>query len=448
MTDVIAAIATGSGSAAIGIVRLSGEGAWQVARKCCPDLPDPPPLRRLVRARLRDPETGRLLDDALGVFFAAGGSYTGEESVEWHCHGGPLVLQGVLSACLAAGARAARPGEFTRRAMASGRLDLVQAEAVALLTSAGTPAALDAALQALEGRPSREISEARETLIDALAEVEATLDHPEEDGVVTDLEAAWEAVEQVRERMEAWLASARRLRPAVAGVRVALAGAPNAGKSSLFNALLGADRALVDEEPGTTRDLVGELTVLAGAPVWIWDTAGLRQQGAGRVEAEGIQRALKAVREADVVVFVVDGTGQVDPGPMPDRVDLVVRTRRDLGPPRVRIPPVPVPVVDTSARTGEGLDQVRGHLSRLAMQSLERASDARAVVVIGDRQQDALRDALSCLEEARDARVRGDPLEVAAAALRRSLEHLGEIDGSRLVEEILDRVFSRFCVGK
>lgn len=447
MRDVIAAIATGSGPAAIGIVRLSGEGSWEVARRLCPDLPDPPPVRRMTRVRLRHPATGRLLDEALGVFFAPEASYTGEESVEWHCHGGPLVVQGVLSACLEAGARAARPGEFTRRALASGRLDLVQAEAVSLMTQAGTTTAVDAALEALQGRPSQEIAEVKETLLDVLAEVEAALDHSEEDGVVADLEAARDALDEVRRRMEDWLASARRLRPAIAGVRVALVGAPNAGKSSLFNALLGQARALVDDEPGTTRDLVGELMVLAGAPVWIWDTAGLRQMGAGRVEAEGIRRALQAAREADIVVWVVDGTGQVDPGPMPDRLDLVVRTRRDLGPPQARIPPVEVPVVDTSARSGTGLDQVRGHLTRMAQQSLHRAAQAR-VVVMGDRQQDALRDALAAVAEAWEAWSQASPLEVTAAALRRSLEHLGEMDGTHLVEEILDRVFSRFCVGK
>lgn len=296
-TDIIAAIATGAGSAAVGIVRLSGTGCHRLVLGLCPGLAAAPEARRLTLAWLVHPGTGDRLDQALVALFDAGASYTGEEAVELSCHGGPRVLDRVLRACLDGGARPARPGEFTRRAMAAGRLDLVQAEAVALLAGAPGDGAVDAALSALAGRPSGEIGEVREILLDVLAEVEASLDFDASDGVYVDPASVAPALAALGDRVEAWLGTARENRPALAGFRVALVGAPNAGKSSLFNALLGRDRSIVHGEPGTTRDVVGESLVLDGATVVLLDTAGLRE-APGEVEAEGVARARAAARDA------------------------------------------------------------------------------------------------------------------------------------------------------
>lgn len=446
--DIIVAVATGAGAAAIGVVRLSGPGAWGTALRLCRNRNVPPAERRLTLAWLVDPRTGRALDHALVAFFGTGSSYTGEEAVELYCHGGPALLDRVVQACIAAGARPARPGEFTRRAVAAGRLDLVQAEAVALLASAGTDAALDAGLEALSGRPSASVATAREALLDLLADVEAALDHAEEDGVVVDLDEVAVRIAGEASRLRDWWEAARALRPAVSGVRVALVGAPNAGKSSLFNALLGRDRAIVHAEPGTTRDVVGEFLPLAGASCVVLDTAGLRDAGAGEVEAEGVARAREAARDADVVVLVVDGTGATAADRPPDRVDVVAATKADLwsGSPRAELPPG-VPVVATSAVSGLGVDALLDLLSAKASEAVRRGEPARAVVV-GERQVEALHGALQCVEAARDGHADDAPLEVVAAELRRAIEHLGEIDGSRITEEVLDRVFARFCVGK
>ncbi len=446
--DVIAAVASGAGSAAIGVVRLSGPGSWGIALSLCRDRSTPPPERHLALAWLADPRTGRLLDHAMTAFFAAGSSYTGEESVELYCHGGPVLLDRVLQACLDGGARAARPGEFTRRAVAAGRLDLLQAEAVALLASAGTEAALDAGLSALSGRPSAEVAAAREALLDLLADVEAALDHSEEDGVVVDLGAVGIRLAREAGRLRGWWEAARALRPAVSGVQVALVGPPNAGKSSLFNALLGRDRAIVHADAGTTRDVVGEMLPLAGVPCQVLDTAGLRDAGAGEVEAEGVQRARDAARDADVVVQVVDGTGAAPSDGFAGRVDLVAVTKADLCPlePRVEAP-LGVPVVVTSARDGRGIERLRSLLADRASEAVRRGDTSRAVVV-GERQVGALHAALGCVEAAIEGRAGDAPLEVLASDLRRAVEHLGEIDGSRITEEVLDRIFSRFCMGK
>jgi tRNA modification GTPase len=448
--DVIAAVASGAGSAAIGVVRLSGPGSWGIALSLCRDRTVPPPERHLALSWLAEPRTGRLLDQAMTAFFAAGASYTGEESVELYCHGGPALLDRVLRACLDGGARPARPGEFTRRAVAAGRLDLVQAEAVALLASAETDPALDAGLSALSGRPSAEVSAAREALLDVLADVEAALDHAEEDGVVVALDEVATRLVVQAERLRGWWEAARALRPAVSGVRVALIGAPNAGKSSLFNALLGRDRAIVHAEAGTTRDVVGEMLPLAGAPCLVLDTAGLRDAGAGEVEAEGVLRAREAARDADVVIHVVDGSGTAPSDGFTERVDIVAMTKADLwpgkDPPRVDAPSG-VPVVFTSARDGRGIERLRALLADRAAAAVRSGDTARAVVV-GERQAQALHSALRCVEAAVEGQAGDAPLEAVAAELRRAVEHLGEIDGSRITDEVLDRIFSRFCLGK
>jgi tRNA modification GTPase len=231
-------------------------------------------------------------------------------------------------------------------------------------------------------------------------------------------------------------------------VRVALIGAPNAGKSSLFNALLGRDRAIVHAEAGTTRDVVGEILPLAGAPCLVLDTAGLRDAGTGEVEAEGVLRAREAAREADVVVRVVDGAGAAPSEGFPDRVDILAVTKADLWRDEPAVDaPAGVPVVFTSARDGRGIDRLRSLLADRAAEAVRRGDTSRAVVV-GERQAEALHSALRCVQAAIDGRVDDAPLEAVASDLRRAVEHLGEIDGARITEDVLDRIFSRFCLGK
>lgn len=453
-TDIIGAVATGAGRAALGIVRLSGAGSHALAMRLCPGLRAAPPARRVTRARVADPEGGRALDDATVVFFDTGASFTGEESVEFTCHGGPLVLQGVLDACLRAGARPARPGEFTRRAVAGGRLDLAQAEAIALLGDASNPAAIDLALDALAGAPSARVGKLRDALLDVLADWEASLDFIEDDGVVVDRAASAKALADVLSALDEGLRQAHAARPALEGVRVAIIGPPNAGKSSLFNALLEVDRAIVRPEPGTTRDVVGEALLLGGASVMLLDTAGLR--AADGVEAEGVDRARAAAAEADLCLLVADGREPWEPvrDRLPEgiRVDLVVRSKADLWALADGADPVPdgpggPRVMACSARDGRGIARLRELLSSLARQVLRRGAGLSALVA-GDRQAAALSAARGRTASALEAVSSGVPLDLATVDLRAAVEHLGEISGACVTEAVMDRVFRRFCVGK
>jgi tRNA modification GTPase len=427
--------------------------------------------RLLTRVHIVDPGSGRKLDDATVVFFNQGASFTGEESVEFICHGGALVLDGVIKACTLAGARHALPGEFTRRAVASGRLDLVQAEAVALLADASNEQTIDVALDALGGAQSEKIANLRGFLLDILANWEVTLDFIEDDNVVVDVEEALALLDQAISTMEQGIAAAQASRPAIEGVKVALVGAPNAGKSSLFNALLEQDRAIVRPEAGTTRDVISERLVLSGVAIELLDTAGLRS--ADGVEGEGVARAIAAAQQADIRVLVVDGAGlagvEAFGGINPDLVvyskaDLWDRDRdrdrdgdrggdrngggvvcsgvdgnRDRGRDRDG--------VVCSCVDGTGLGELRKRLSALIDQ-VTRTGFRTDLLVVGQRQLTALFAALNRVRAAKAALSSNMPLDLAAIDLRAAIDHLGEISGSSVSEEIMDRVFSRFCIGK
>ena len=452
-SDVIVALATAPGRGALGIVRLSGAGCHSLAMRLCPGLREVPMARLLTRVHIVDPGSGRKLDDATVVFFNQGASFTGEESVEFICHGGALVLDGVIKACTLAGARHALPGEFTRRAVASGRLDLVQAEAVALLADASNEQTIDVALDALGGAQSEKIANLRGFLLDILANWEVTLDFIEDDNVVVDVEEALALLDQAISTMEQGIAAAQASRPAIEGVKVALVGAPNAGKSSLFNALLEQDRAIVRPEAGTTRDVISERLVLSGVAIELLDTAGLRS--ADGVEGEGVARAIAAAQQADIRVWVVDGAGlagvEAFGGINPDLVvyskaDLWDRDRDrdrdgDRGGDRNG------GGVVCSCVDGTGLGELRKRLSALIDQ-VTRTGFRTDLLVVGQRQLTALFAALHRVRAAKAALSSNMPLDLAAIDLRAAIDHLGEISGSSVSEEIMDRVFSRFCIGK
>ncbi|HQE74029.1 MAG TPA: tRNA uridine-5-carboxymethylaminomethyl(34) synthesis GTPase MnmE [Myxococcota bacterium] len=446
-SDVIVALATAPGRGALGIVRLSGAGCHSLAVRLCPGLREVPMARLLTRVHIVDPGSGRKLDDATVVFFNHAASFTGEESVEFICHGGALVLDGVIKACTLAGARHALPGEFTRRAVASGRLDLVQAEAVALLTDASNEQTIDVALDALGGAQSEKIANLRGFLLDILANWEVTLDFIEDDNVVVDVEEALALLDQAISTMEQGIAAAQASRPAIEGVKVALVGAPNAGKSSLFNALLEQDRAIVRPEAGTTRDVISERLVLSGVAIELLDTAGLRS--ADGVEGEGVARAIAAAQQADIRVLVVDGAGlagvEAFGGINPD---LVVYSKADLwGGGRDRDGNMDRDGVVCSCVDGTGLGELRKRLSALIDQ-VTRTGFRTDLLVVGQRQLTALFAALHRVRAAKAALSSNMPLDLAAIDLRAAIDHLGEISGSSVSEEIMDRVFSRFCIGK
>lgn len=421
----------------MGIVRISGPRAFDAARALAgPKLPPP---RYAALRTFRDPATGEVLDRGLLILFAAPRSYTGEDMVEIHHHGGPAVQAAILDALGGLpGLRPARPGEFTRRAFAGGRMDLVEAEAVADLVDAVTAAQRRLALRLASGELSRRLSAWRERLLDLLAGVEAELDFAAEEGDVPgDLiaRARTEAVE-LRAEMARLLAEGRRGEVLMRGLTVAVTGAPNVGKSSLVNRLARRDVAIVTPIPGTTRDVIEVRLDLGGVPVTLLDTAGLRETD-DPVEAEGVRRAREKAAAADLELRVVDAT---DPGPPPagdDRTVLVVN-KIDLAPP----PAWDVPHVALSCATGEGLERLEEELARRAA---GLAAGGDVALLTRARQREALEEAADAL--ARIAADGCDPVLVAED-LRIAARALGRIIGAVDVEDVLDRVFARFCIGK
>lgn len=459
LADTIAAIATGTGPAGVGVVRVSGPEAFVIADRVLGGRPAAASHtgHTLRRARLRDPRTGETLDDGLVAVFHAPRSLTGENVIEWQGHGGPVTLARALTACLAAGARAARPGEFLERAFLNNKLDLSQAEAIADQVSAQTVAAARVARRQAEGVLSRAVNEAASHIREVLARVEASIDFPDEVGEPDPdvLGARLLDAAAAITRLLDGAGYGRRLRD---GLTVVLAGRPNAGKSSLLNALAGSERAIVTPVPGTTRDIVEEAVTLNGLPVRALDTAGLRDTS-DAVERIGVERARAAVRDADVVVAVLDAQA----GPLSaDETDLL----HDLaGRPAVvavnkadAADPAPVlaraaaflpgaSVVATSATTGANIADLARAIADVATGG-QATGAADAVLVTSARHEAALRAARTALDAARNTLAQRLPAELVAVDAHGALRALGEITGETAREDVIAGIFATFCLGK
>lgn len=454
--DTIVAIATPEGAGGLAVVRLSGVAAPAIAATLFrPARPGAALASHRARFGLLVSAAGELLDEALVLPLLAPHSYTGEDTVEFHCHGGRMPARRVLDACVAAGARPAGPGEFTRRAFMNGRLSLDQAEAVADLIHAEDELTAAAALAQLRGGLRREVGAIEAPLRDLLADLEGSVEFGEA-GLASEVRQA-RIVEELRaacaglDRLLALAPAARRLRD---GVRVVLAGPPNSGKSSLFNALLGRERALVDPDPGTTRDVVSATLRQGGLTFVLYDTAGLRA-GGGRVESRGMALARAAMAEADIVLWLRDLSGLAPAaasGGADEEMELGVSARllrvgtksdlaggRDGG---------EGGLIATSARSGAGLEELKGALLSAADAAGAREV-ARAGVLLNARHQHRLmeaREPLADLLEKAEAGAVGE--EVVAGLLGAVLARLGEISGRVFTEQVLGDIFARFCVGK
>ncbi|MBB4636736.1 tRNA uridine-5-carboxymethylaminomethyl(34) synthesis GTPase MnmE [Longimicrobium terrae] len=446
--DTVAAIATAQGRGAVAMLRVSGPGASDVLRRVAPALGDPQPrVQRL--AAIRHPESGELLDRGLVTWFPAPQSYTGQDTVEIATHGGVLTPQLVLDALFAAGARPAQPGEFTRRAYLNGRLDLLQAEAVADLIDGRSPALHRAAVNQMERGLSRRISDLRDAVIGTEALIAYSIDFPEEDEPPIPPARIRASALDVSAQLDALLRTAPEGELLREGALTVLAGRPNAGKSSLFNALLGMERAIVTDIPGTTRDALESALSIRGYPFRLVDTAGLRET-VDVVEGMGIEVARRYLSAADIVLVLAEVGRELDDderaflASLPADRTLLVRTKADQ---LNGVLDDDGSAIHVSTATGAGLPELRGALLRTAFGAI-LGEPAEAPLVTRERHARALRTARDEIGGFVAALDDGVPMEFAATHLRAAAESLEDMVGAVSVDDVLDRVFGSFCVGK
>lgn len=447
--DTIAAIATAPGRGAIALIRVSGPGATDVAQRVVSGF-DRTQVQLVRLASIRDPAEGTVIDHALVTVFVAPRSYTGEDMVEISVHGGTIVPALVLRALIAAGARQALPGEFTRRAVANGRMDLLQAEAVADLIDARSTMAHRVAINQLDGSLSQRAAHLREAVLDLEALIAYDIDFPEEDQGSVDRTRVIAAATRAIDALSGLLETTGTGEMVREGALVVIGGAPNAGKSSLFNALVGRQRAIVTDIPGTTRDAIEAVIELRDWPVRLVDTAGLRES-IDVVERLGIEISERYLVGADLVLLCAETTDELTElvgraRQLTAASCVLVRTKSDLG--EASSAALTDEVLSVSVITGQGLDRLT---ERIASVLSERfgPSVGEAPLLTRERHRNAVMAAHSELVAFRDAWVQGAlPSSVGAIHLREAAHHLAELIGSVEIEDILGRVFSTFCVGK
>jgi tRNA modification GTPase len=450
--DTIAAIATAivPQQGSVGIVRLSGIEALSIARSL---FRSPGQQKweshRILYGQICHPKTQQIVDEALLLLMLAPRSYTREDVVELHCHGGMMAVQQVLQLCLEQGARLAEPGEFTLRAFLNGRIDLTQAESIGDLVGAQSPQAAQTALVGLQGKLAQPIRQLRSTCLEILAEVEARIDF-EDDLPPLDEALIKTQLSDVLQEVNQILATADRGELLRTGLKVAIVGRPNVGKSSLLNAWSRADRAIVTDLPGTTRDVVESQLVVKGIPVQVLDTAGIRE-AEDRVEQIGVERSRQAAQTADLVLLTIDAeTGWTDGDQaiyeqVKHRSLIFVINKVDLVN-AVPLIPIDHPIVKTAAAQNHGIDALEQAIFNIAQNGKLQA--ANLDFAINQRQAAALTRSRIALEQVKGTIANQLPLDFWTIDLRAAIQALGEITGEDITESVLDQIFSRFCIGK
>ncbi len=462
--DTIAAIATAivPQQGSIGIVRLSGTDAEAIARTLFhPSGSQPWESHRILYGYIRHPQTQQAVDEALLLMMKAPRSYTREDVVEFHCHGGIIPVQQVLQLCIAQGARLANPGEFSLRAFLNGRIDLTQAESIADLVGARSATAAQTALAGLQGKLTQPIGQLRANCLDILAEIEARIDFEEDLPPLNEPEII-ARINHILAEMSRILATAHQGELLRSGLKVAIVGRPNVGKSSLLNAWSRSDRAIVTDLPGTTRDVVESQLVVKGIPVQVLDTAGIRETD-DQVEKIGVERSRRAAQAADLVIFTIDATAgwtsadaeiytQVKHRPL-----IIVINKIDLV---EKLPSLPSDIIDakssveaigTSATRfdlfyGQGIEDLENAILKAV--NLGDIQAANLELTINQRQSAALTRAYTALQQVQSTIADTLPLDFWTIDLRGAIQALGEITGEEVTESVLDRIFSRFCIGK
>jgi tRNA modification GTPase len=456
--DTIAAIATPLGSAGIGIIRISGPEAIPIARRIFVSerfTAEPPVARHLYYGRIIDPEDSSMLDDVLLACMPAPNSYTGDDVVEINCHGGLTGVRAVLGLVLARGARTANPGEFTRRAFLNGRLDLVQAEAVIDLIESQTESSLKIAARQLTGALSKQVASLRRELIDLRAHVEACIDFPDDEIDTLSRNEVLEILNKQSGILRALVENSENAQCYRSGIDAVIAGKPNVGKSSIMNVLLGDERSIVTDIPGTTRDVIRETITIAEIPVRLHDTAGIHSS-TDAVETIGMDKSLNHLETADITLLVFDGSRPLDdhdrmllekkqPGnciALINKSDLAQRLDRTVLENRFK----DTGILSVSALCHTGFSELRDRLARIV--TGDKIPAAAEVLSTSLRHKQALSAALEALERAHVAVQANRAFELISVDLQEALHSLGEITGETTPEDILESIFSRFCIGK
>ena len=456
--EVIAAIATPPGTSGIGKIRISGEQALKVADKI---FHSPAGIKlsevesHTINYGFIKDLSGQEIDEVLALVMRSPRSFTGEDTVEFDCHGGMLPLQGVLEAALEAGARLAEPGEFSRRAFLNGRIDLAQAEGIIDLINAKSSKGREIALQQLRGRLSEHIGQLRSKLLDILTGVEASIDFPEDEIPELDQSSLGDQLEEIRSELEELIASSRTGRIYQEGIETVIAGKPNVGKSSLLNYLLNENRAIVTDIPGTTRDVITELISFAGLPLKIVDTAGIRRTE-DRVEKIGVEKSQNSLKTADLVLLMLDVSQGITAEDLEiyqlvkDKPLIILVNKTDLpadlsqGQIEERFSAHSV--IFISVREETGLQELKDKIYEIIMGG--RAAGDYDYIITRLRHQQALEEARDSLGRAIEAHRDGVPADLLAVDLKEVLVKLGEITGDTVAEDVIERIFADFCIGK
>ena len=457
MEDTIAAVATAYGEGGIGIIRISGEKALSILEEVFEFAGETSQIvnRRMTYGRIVDRENEQIIDEVLAIYMKGPKTYTAEDVVEINCHGSMVSLRKTLALVLRKGARLAEPGEFTKRAFLNGRLDLSQAEAVIDIIKAKTDRSFDVAISQLEGALSLRVTEIRQKLLDLLVDITVNIDYPDEDIEELTYDKIEENILLIGEMIEKLLSTADTGRMIREGIRVAIVGKPNVGKSSLMNSLLRETRAIVTEIPGTTRDTIEEAISIRNIPVYLVDTAGIRETS-DEVERLGIERSKAAFNEADFIIFIMDGSSAISDEDreiasyLDGRDSVVLINKNDLergftNDDVRELVNDPV-IIETSLINNEGIEEIENHIEELVYGG--ELSQHDSTMVNNVRHIELLKQSRDSLRDAMEMTLAREALDFIEVDVRNAYDLLGEITGETVSDDIINEVFARFCLGK
>jgi len=455
MDDTIAAVATAYGEGGIGIIRISGEESLDILKQVFVPAGGEIISRRMTYGKIVDKDNEQVIDEVLAVYMKGPKTYTAEDVVEINCHGSIVSLRKTLALVLRKGARLAEPGEFTKRAFLNGRLDLSQAEAVIDVIKAKTDKSFDVALSQLEGGLSARVKEIRKELLDLLVDITVNIDYPDEDIEEMTYDKLEKNISQIGEMIEKLLSTASSGRMIREGIRVAIVGKPNVGKSSLMNGLLRETRAIVTEIPGTTRDTIEEAISIRNIPVYLVDTAGIRET-TDKVEKLGIEKSKEAFENADFVIFILDGSEKLSSEDrdiaeyLEERNCLVLINKRDLDKTldvdEVRNLLPHAEIIETALLKGEGIEKIEDSIEKLVYGG--EITQQQSLMVNNVRHAELLEKGRDSMKDALSMTMRKEALDFIEIDVKNAYENLGEIIGETVSDDIIDEVFARFCLGK